>query len=378
MKVTNIRSILFIVLVVMMGCSEDKNDVKEVDQQNTQELLTAHPWKFSKQEVNGQSSDYITSNSMPYVAIFNDNGTFAMANFYFYEDNLPWTYNEEKLYVEDQQLNIDEISETKLTISYSDDEDGDVTLFFKAEEPADAFSGDLIYGKHFKVAEAEFNSEAQTMENNLSLFRFRALIEDGTATATSEKAVNLPYTIVSKTFVFAEGMDEGYDMEVDANGDLHLVTQHYSSSAPKSANVTGNTETGTVYTMTFRFTECNPWDFLTGPDWKLTEVEKDGQVITENLPIELGTIWFINPLTNKIEEQYPSSDGVEDYSPWEYIGTPTADDIQLKITFKDDDNNDFDLTFTVIQISLTQLVFETNYESASYRLTFSVDPAQEL
>ncbi|WP_153630719.1 hypothetical protein [Prolixibacter sp. SD074] len=171
-------------------------------------------------------------------------------------------------------------------------------------------------------------------------------IEDGMATATSEKAVALPYTVISKTFVFVEGMREGYEMEVDAEGDLHLMPMEYVSSVPKSASVTGETGTETVYTMSFRFTECDLSGFLTGPDWKLTEVEKNGQVATKELPIDPGTIWFINPLTKKIEERPTSSNDVAEYLLWDYIGTPAADNIQLEVTI---DGGEV-LTFTIVQI----------------------------
>lgn len=374
MKVKNLWSVVFFFFALMIGCSDDNNDAEELDQQSTQELLTAHPWKFASQEVNSQTYDFITSNSVPYVAIFNEDGTFVMANFYYYENNLPWTFTDTQLYVDDQLLNIDEISETKLTISYIDDEQGDVTLYFEAEEPADAFQGDVLWGKYFKVAEASFNSEAQTMENNLMLYRFRAFIENEQATVTSQKAVSLPYTIVSKTFVYAEGMNEGYKMEVDASGDLYLETQEYNSTTPKSANTSESNEDWTVSTMTFRFTECDPWDLLTGPDWKLSEVEKNGQVTTENLPIDLGTIWFINPLTKKIEERPTVSDDVAAYLLWDYIGTPVADNIQLAVTI---DGGEV-LTFRIIQISLTELVFETEYDTDTYRFTFSVENEQDV
>lgn len=374
MKVKNLWSVMFIVFALITSCSDDNNGVDEIEQKNSEELLTAHPWKFKSQEINGQTSDFITSGSIPYIAIFNADGTFAMANFYHYEDNLPWTFDKEQIYVDEQLLNIDEISETNLKISYTDEEDGDVTLYFESEEPADAFEGDAIYGKHYKVAEAVFNSETQTMENNLSLYRFRALIEDGMATATSEKAVSLPYTIVSKTFVFVEGMSEGYEMEVDAEGDLHLLSMEYVSSGPKSASVTGTTETESAYTLSFRFTECDLSDFLTGPDWKLTEVEKNGQVTTQDLPIDLGTIWFINPLTQKIEERPTVADDVAEYLLWDFVGTPTADNIQLEVTI---DGGEV-LTFTVIQISLTELVFETEYNTDTYRFTFSVENEQDV
>ena len=374
MNVKNLRSVVIIVFTLLIGCSKDNNDVKKLTPLSTRELLTAHPWKFTSQEVNNQSYDFITSNSVPYVAIFKEDGTFVMANFHYFEDNLPWTLTDEQMYVEDQLLTIDEISETKLTLSYTDDEQGDVKLSFDAEEPADAFQGALLWGKHFKVAEASFDSETQTMENNLSLYRFRAFIEDGQATVTSRKATSLPYTIVSKTFVYAAGMHEGYEMAVDASGDLYLETQSYKSTTPKSTKTGDGSEDWTVSKMTFRFTECEPRDFLTGPDWKLTAVEKNGESTTENLPIDLGTIWFINPLSKKIEERPTAADEVAEYLLWDYMDTPTADNIQLEVTI---DGGEV-LTFNVLQISLTELVFETTYNTDTYRFTFSVENEQDV
>ena len=349
-------AILFLFLV---SCNDD--DDENQDNDAIKELLVAHPWKIDKQLVDGNEVDLISSEDDPYVINFEVDGVFENANFTTWYNDEEWEIVGNKLVIDGDPITIQKITSSELVVSYVED-NASKELYFVEEETADAFPGLAIFGKSYRVLEAQYGLEEQTPENNPILFRQKVLIEEECITMSSKQLNYSSWDILSGSFVFVEEM-EGYDLKLADNGDILLVQYDYEDTSLKSGSMSKNV-------LTYR--ECNLWDFLDGPEWVLNAVEKEGVVINENLPLPLGTIWYFNSYTNMVEERDDQSDVDIEYMGWNFVGTPNNEKVEITISVEEGELQ----KFTMLKGNIAELELETVIDSETFLLMFEVEVDQ--
>ncbi|MCI1779473.1 MAG: hypothetical protein LKI53_05890 [Bacteroidales bacterium] len=352
------KNLLFIYLLfavpALFGCggNDDKNEINGLDEESAKEILQAHPWKISS----------FISEEDPYIIIFGENGVFESVNFSEWSHDEEWNIQNGHLVINGEYFDIAELTDSKLRLNF--EESGTKKSFIFDKEDDKAGFPTYPLGKTYKVISGYFNGEDFTWEDNSAILRSKVLIENGSALITYSKKEDISWQAFSGSFAFSEDFDRGYEVEYRNDGDIILKWYISESNIPKSS-ISGTT----VKEGEIILRECNVWDFICGPDWVLKEVDKNGISVTENIPVQIGTIWYFNVYTGKLEERAGGTSEDTEYMNWNFTEDPTEESVHIDIETEPGET----ITFALMRGNIAQLELKADIDSYTYTFKFEVE-----
>ncbi|MCG8305894.1 MAG: hypothetical protein MI975_00785 [Cytophagales bacterium] len=336
--------------VCFMFFTACENSADEDSHQEEQiSLLTEHPWQLEKVYTDGEEVG-LAIPDIPFIAVFNDDEVMKAANFSnAWEEE--WTFGNNLFLIDNEPMDIKELDDSRLVLSYSEN-DKVAELHFKAATHPVAFPADAVLGNTYYVSDAVYSDQNTTKAFSM---RTRVLIEAFVMTFTDEELWVSEWEAISGAFIFihtdkTEGSGLGFKVVLNEDGSLAV------------------TRIGEAAEIDYTLSPCLPVNYLCGPEWVLDKMKKNG-VDASGFPLPKGTKWYFNLESGQVEEQSPGEHDKELF-PWEIVSNTVEDGLKISI---EPEGAGSGQEFVMLKGTINELELQTGFEGDTWLLEFRVE-----